>query len=95
MTTKLVIWTYQPTVAPTDDVKADHMQYLKGLLDDGSLLAAGPRTDVAGGVLVFRDTSDEDLSRLLAEDPFTPAGVIETTTIVDWNAALGVLAVNV
>lgn len=95
MNTKLVIWSYDRDVTVTDEVKADHLEYLKRLLDDGSLLAAGPRGDVAGGVLLFREASEDDLSHLLAEDPFTPAGVIATTTIVDWNAGLGAFAATV
>jgi uncharacterized protein YciI len=89
------LWSYDTTMTATDAVKADHMQYLKGLLATGELVAAGPRSDVAGGVLVFRDTADDELATFLAEDPFTTAGLIATTTIIDWNAGLGALAATV
>lgn len=92
MNTKLVIWTYNPDVAITDEVKTNHGGYLKTLITDGALIAAGPRSDVAGGVLVFAETTDQKLADLLANDPYTLAGVIATTSIIDWNASLGALA---
>lgn len=94
MNTKLVIWTYNPDVAITDDVKSDHRDYLNSLITDGALIAAGPRSDVAGGVLVFAEATDQKLADLLANDPYTLAGVIATTSIIDWNAGLGALAVS-
>lgn len=92
MKTKLVIWTYDSDVTLTDETRGAHVEYLKALIADGTVLAAGPRSDVPGGVLLFAETTDQDLAELIANDPFTPAGVLATTTIIDWNAGLGILA---
>jgi hypothetical protein len=42
-------------------------------------------------VLLFRETSEERLAAFLAADPFTTAGLVRGTTVIDWSAGLGVL----
>lgn len=85
-----VLWTYDETVTPSPEVRAAHLDYLGALLADGALLAAGPRSDVRGGVLVFACSVD-DVPDLLAADPFSTVPLIRDTQIVPWDVAVGAL----
>ena len=71
-----------PVGAP-DGVKAalpDHLQYLKGLEADGSLMFAGPMSDETGaemqgvGMLILRAASLEEARGLAEGDPMHKTG---------------------
>jgi uncharacterized protein YciI len=66
-------------------IRPTHRAYLKGLLDQGKLAAAGPFADGSGALFVYAaDTIDK--ARELAEaDPYTQGGVIKEQTIHPWQ----------
>lgn len=66
--------------APLDQVDAhreDHLGFIRGLLDEGRLLAAGRREPADGSVLLFAGEDPQDALALLAEDPYALAGVAQ------------------
>lgn len=83
-----VSWDYDPKVSITDEVRAAHMDYLNELVVHGSLLAAGPRADAPGGVLLFNATPNE-VGPLLAADPFAAIPLITATTVTPFAVAVG------
>ncbi len=66
-------------------VRPRHRVYLQELLADGKLHESGPFTDETGALIVY-DTEDEAEARqLLADDPYTEAGVIAEVSLREWN----------
>ncbi|WP_071394868.1 YciI family protein [Bacillus tuaregi] len=56
-------------------LKATHLDYLKGLYDEGTLLTAGLFKGKVGGYLLFRTESYEETQRLVENDPYIVNGV--------------------
>jgi uncharacterized protein YciI len=53
----------------------DHFEYLKRLLEEGTLLLAGPCLDASMGIAVLETDSFEQAEAVLARDPAVLAGV--------------------
>lgn len=53
-----------------------HYAYLKHKLDSGELLLAGPCTDYAFGITIFRAGSEEAAQEFIANDPAVLGGVM-------------------
>ena len=56
-------------------VMRDHFAYLKGLLDAGKLVLAGPSLDPPFGIIVFEADSEEEARQIVAGDPSVAAGL--------------------
>jgi uncharacterized protein YciI len=89
MTHYAVQWTYTDDTAKVDGARSPHVDYLKQLLADEVLLAAGGWADGKGGLVIFDVADRSELAPLLDNDPFTTAGVIVSTEIHEWKIALG------
>lgn len=70
-----------------------HREYLRSLVGEGGLLAAGPTTGRAtpSAQLIFEAESAEDVDKLLDADPFVLEGVVTSREVYEWNVALGSL----
>ncbi len=67
-----------------------HRSFLRGLLDEGTLLAAGAYTDdPAGALLLLRADSADAVGAILDADPFRAQDLITHRTIRAWSAAIG------
>ena len=67
-----------------------HRDFLRGLLDQGIVLAAGAYTDgPAGALLIFRGDSQEHIARILLDDPFQKLGLVQDCQIRTWGQAMG------
>src|SRR4051794_35914170 len=56
-------------------VRQRHLAYLTSLLDDGTLVMAGPWADQSGAMVVFRAADEEGAWALVEADPYTIEGV--------------------
>jgi uncharacterized protein YciI len=66
-----------------------HRAFLRGLFDNGVVLAAGAYPErPAGALLVFRANSTEHVARLLDEDPFRRHGLVTGCEIRTWGLAM-------
>ena len=75
-------------VAETDrrmEVRPAHREYLAELKAAGKLVAAGPFTDQTGALLVYDVADEAEVRDILANDPYTPAGVYEISTLAEWQ----------
>lgn len=70
-------------------VRPAHREYLAKLAAEGTMVAAGPWANETGAVVIYDVADREALDRLLAEDPYTSAGVIAETRIREWQPILG------
>lgn len=65
------------------------LQYLLTLREAGILRGAGPFADLTEGMYLCNVPDERDARRILEEDPFYRAGLIEPTfTVRPWLAAL-------
>ena len=83
------------TLAFTNDLdkrlatRPTHREYLKELLDSGKLVQSGPFTDDSGALLVYDAEDLAAAEAILAADPYTTTGgIIESSTIKEWNIVI-------
>lgn len=67
----------------------DHVAYLNKLKDDGSLVAAGPYSDLSGGTILYQADTTEDAEKLIAGDPYTQADVTKNRYLREWKVTVG------
>jgi uncharacterized protein YciI len=85
-----VEYTYDERRDEQDAVRPEHRAYLRGLAEQGTLLASGPWADGGtGALLVFRTDDAATLDALLAADPFARAGLVASTAVRGWNVVIG------
>ena len=56
-------------------IRPAHREYLKSLLAQGKLVAAGPFTDDSGALIIYEANSPEEAEQLLQGDPFHQSGI--------------------
>jgi len=67
-----------------------HRDFLRALLEQGTVLAAGAYTDgPAGALLIFRGDSREHIEQILADDPFQKRGLVQDGQVRAWGQAMG------
>lgn len=88
-----VMYSYTDDSALREATRAVHREYLSAL-GDGTLLVAGAwaPTEAPGGLLIFRAEERAAVERIVAEDPYTTAGVVATADIREWAPPLGPLS---
>lgn len=69
-----------------------HREWAAELAKEGALLAAGPYTDGAGALLIFKAADENALNDILKQDPFAAAGVISGIRTTVWAPLTGLLA---
>jgi len=90
----IAIVRYRKGIEEIDKVLVEHRSYLKGLLDQGLLLASGPNQPRNCGALLLRvpdQDADKALDAIRDGDPFVKAGVAQYELIA-WNPVLGLEA---
>jgi uncharacterized protein YciI len=69
-------------------VRPDHLAYLQSLLEEGTLVLAGPVGDGSGAMLVLQAASEQEAQRVLMRDPYTAAGVGVDHVLRPWNVVI-------
>lgn len=69
-------------------VREEHLAYLRGLADQGSLVLAGPWADDEGALVVYRAESEAAAQALVDGDPFTREGVTADRSLREWKVAV-------
>ncbi len=70
-------------------VRPDHLAYMTGLHERGVVVMAGPVGDGGGAMVVLRADSQEQVREVIANDPYTAAGVGADHSIRPWTVAIG------
>jgi uncharacterized protein YciI len=79
---------------PLEEVVAHqdaHRAFQRKLLDDGTLLAAGPHDPRFGGMMLLRvgeDGAQKTLDAIRDADPYDKAGVVQYELLM-WNVVIG------
>jgi uncharacterized protein YciI len=80
--------TFLEDSTPEEDaVMGAHFEYLKGLLDEGKLILAGPSLEPPFGVIVFEAETEDEARRLIDSDPSVSAG-LQTPELHPFRASL-------
>lgn len=66
-----------------------HRDYLRGLAEQGKVLAGGPWADDSAGFAVYRVEDAAELDRLLEADPYTIDGIAAHRVVHEWKITLG------
>jgi uncharacterized protein len=66
-----------------------HREYLRGLVDEGQVVAGGPWADDSAGFAIYRVEDRAELDRPLAEDPYTTEGAAASRTVHEWRVVVG------
>ena len=79
---KFAVLTTFTSEALRDQHRPAHRAHLKHLVDQGSLLLAGPFEDEeSGGLLVFEAESADAVQAMMDADPFSTGGVFASVRI--------------
>jgi uncharacterized protein YciI len=81
--------TYVDDADKLAESRPRHRAYLRELVEQGTVAAAGPWADDSAGFAIYRVADRAELDRLLAEDPYTVDGVAAGRTVNEWNLVLG------
>ncbi len=79
--------TYQKPLDVVDQTRPAHVDWINTEIAAGRLLLAGRQETQQGGVLITADIPVEAAEELIANDPYTVAGLV-TYERVGFNAAL-------
>lgn len=85
-----VQYTYVDQPDVVTEHRPAHRDFLRALLDQGTVLAAGAYTSgPAGALLIFRGDSAEQIAEILRSDPFRLLGLVQDCQIRAWGQAMG------
>ena len=62
-----------------------HRAYLGGLKDRGQVVVAGPFAGDSGALIIYEADSEDEVRRLIGEDPFSQAGVFDQVELREWT----------
>lgn len=58
------------------EIMGVHFEYLKGLLESGTLILAGPETTGKFGIAVIEAESESDAREIMLNDPAVKSGIV-------------------
>lgn len=88
-----VHYAYSLDSARLDELRGSHREFLRSLVEAGSLRASGPYVGAQpSALLIFTADSEQAVRDLLAKDPFQQAGLVERTEVTEWNPVIGAFA---
>ena len=68
----------------------EHAAFMDALVDDGFVVLGGPLGDGEKLFLLIIDAeSEQEIAARLADDPWTPLGLLRTASIERWEILLG------
>ncbi|MGH2562273.1 MAG: YciI family protein [Thermomicrobiales bacterium] len=70
------------------EVRPRHREYLAALYEQGKLLESGPFADDEGALIIYDAANDAEVQALIAEDPYTKAGVIAHLDVRQWRRVI-------
>lgn len=84
-----VEYVYNDRVEDRNEVRPVHREFLRGLLDQGVILASGPLEGGRGALLIVNAPDDVAALAQLDPDPFEVGGLIAERSVRRWNTVIG------
>jgi hypothetical protein len=66
----------------------DHAAFMDGLASDGFIVLGGPLGDGSRFMHVVDATGEPEIEERLAEDPWTPMGLLRLASVEPWKILL-------
>ncbi|MBL8129494.1 MAG: YciI family protein [Chloroflexia bacterium] len=88
MATFAVVYTFADNEAVRLETRPKHREYLKGILEAGNIALSGPFVDDSGALIVIEADSLADAERIVANDPYRAAGVVDNALVREWNIVM-------
>jgi uncharacterized protein YciI len=66
----------------------EHAEFMDALVDDGFIVLGGPLDDGEKFLLIFDAESEQEIDARLAEDPWTPMGLLRIAKVERWEILL-------
>lgn len=79
--------TYTAPAERIGEVRPDHRAFLQAGYEKGLLLCSGPTKEKAGGLVVARASSLEEIQQFFAGDPYAQQGVA-THTVMEFDPVM-------
>lgn len=70
-------------------VRSAHREYLKMLLDRGSLVMSGPLADDSGALLVYEAADQAAVEAMVAADPYSQGRAVRRVSLRAWTPIFG------
>jgi len=67
----------------------EHAEFMDALVDDGFVIVGGPLGDGSKFLLIIAAESEREIEARLAEDPWSPMGLLRIAKIERWEILLG------
>jgi hypothetical protein len=67
----------------------EHAAFMDALVDDGFVVLGGPLGDGPTTLLIVDSGSEDEIRARLADDPWTPLGLLLISKIEPWELLLG------
>jgi len=80
-------WDHRRAMADQDEW-AEHAAFMNALAEEGFVVLGGPLGDEQRILLVVDADSKEEIKRRLADDPWTPIGLLSLTSLEPWQILL-------
>ena len=67
----------------------EHAAFMDALVDEGFVVLGGPIGDGTKVLLIFNAENEQAIEDRLADDPWTPMGLLRTIKVEPWEILLG------
>ena len=67
----------------------EHAAFMDALVDDGFVVLGGPLGDGGKILLIIDAESEQEIAARLADDPWTPLGLLRIAKVEHWEILLG------
>lgn len=88
-----VTYAYVPETEEMVAARPSHVDFLKGLNEQGTLLVSGRLTeaDPIGALLIIKGESVDEVAAIMDGDPFFAGGFVAERTVRRWNIVFGAI----
>ena len=69
-----------------------HAAFMDALVDEGFIVLGGPLVDEGKALLIINAESEQAIEARLADDPWTPMGLLRTAKVERWEILLDSIA---
>ena len=67
----------------------EHARFMDALADEGFIVLGGPLGDGGKVLLIIKAESEQEIEARLADDPWTPMGLLRIAKVERWEILLG------
>jgi hypothetical protein len=77
---------------PRGRLRPNHRAWVNDLAGQGVVVAAGPWSEGIGGAMLFNATDEDEVRRILRDDPYHRESAVTGTKVKGWDILYGTWA---